>query len=102
MSKKQDRLEETLSLIRQAIQACGTDFATVNVRAKLIAALNECSHIEKKRDRRENNNRRAMQEAIEKAQKINDEWWKRIEENVRKAAKESTPKQQTEEPEEME
>lgn len=86
VSKKEDRLDDTVSLIRKAIQACGTDFATINVRAKLISALNECGHIEDKRSRRANVLKQATEEAIAKAKNLHTNWWKQIEENVRKAS----------------
>ena len=87
---KEDRLNETISFIRQAIQSCGDDFATLTVRANLLVALREAGYVSKKRARRERN---AMQEAAVKAQNLHNEWWKQIEENVRAAAKESADRQ---------
>jgi len=90
VSKKQDRLDEAISLIRKALHCCGSDFATVNVRANLLAALREAGHVCDKRGRREKNN--AMNEAAAKAMKLHTDWWSQIEENVRKKAQEDAEK----------
>jgi len=92
---KEKRLDETIGLIHRAISSCGADFATLNVRAKLLAALDECSKVDKKRDKRQRN---YLQEMAEKALKNNDNWWKQIQENVNKAvAKENQPEEDQEE-----
>jgi DNA replicative helicase MCM subunit Mcm2 (Cdc46/Mcm family) len=91
MVKKRERLDEAISLMQQALVLCGSDFATIPVRANLLAALREARHVNKKRDRRERTN--AMNEMAQKAKKLNEDWWKQIEENVRKAAEEHNKKQ---------
>lgn len=75
---------ETARLIQQAVRSLGQDFATSNIRGLLLAALRECDHVSKKRHRRERN---AMQEAATKAKNMHNEWWERIQENVRQQAR---------------
>jgi hypothetical protein len=85
MSRKENRLDETVRLISKAIAACGHDFATLGVRAKLVAALREAGQVSKKRAIRE---RSALEAAADTAKTLHSQWWRQIEENVRKAVEE--------------
>lgn len=82
-------LSETVSLIEQAVRSLNHDFAVSNVRGLLLSALRECKHVSKKRQRREQN---AMQEMAQKAKTMHDDWWGKIQENVRLKAKEDAEK----------
>lgn len=94
MNKKIDELGETISLIERALRSCGPDFALSEVRGHLMSARHAAEHTLKKRSRRHNNQLTAAQEATQKAQNLHKEWWSKIEENVRKTAKENAEKQQ--------
>ena len=84
-------LNEAMSLIQQSIRACGQDFATTGVRSHLLAALREAGHVSKKRKRRQT----PMDEMATRAKSLNSEWWEKIQEGVRNAAKKEFEKQDT-------
>lgn len=58
-----DRL---VSLINQALNAAGSDFALSGARGMLMSALKEVEHVNKKRVRRENN----IKQEAEKKEKL--------------------------------
>lgn len=86
MTKKVAQVEEVISLIQAAIGKCGQDFATSDIRGHLIAARNTAEHVLKKRGRRIKQ-QTAMEQAITKAINLNNDWWSKIQENVRNQAK---------------
>lgn len=91
------KLDRTIGLLQEALRSFAPDFATSRLRSLLHAAVAEACHVAKKRQRRERN---AMEEAVAKAQQINDQWWKAIEENVRKAVDKDANKDSEKETEE--
>ncbi len=76
-------LTETIVLIEQAIKSCGHDFATLEIRNHLIAALNLTKHVSTKRKKRALS---TMEEMVQKGKSVADRWWSDIQENVRKTA----------------
>jgi len=90
MADKQSKLEESITLIHKALSTLDRDFATSTIRSHLLAALREAGHVQKKRRRKALS---AFQEAAEKARNLHNDWWRQIEENVRKTAHESKEKE---------
>lgn len=72
-------LQNTISLIYQALNSTSSDFACTSLRGYLVAALNEANHLTKKRARKEN----SLQEMITKGTSFHDQWWNQIKENVK-------------------
>ena len=92
MKKSHQKIEP---LIRQAIQACGEEFALSETRSLLYRALNRVSLLAEKRTRRNAHQERFAEEALAKR----ENWLKQIAENAKKMAEleaEQPKKQQSE------
>jgi hypothetical protein len=64
--------EIAAELIRRAINETGSDFALSNARNYLVAALNEVTKTQKKRERRENNLRLEEEQRKKKLLKMEE------------------------------
>ncbi len=70
--------------LQRALAAVGQDFATLEVRSLILAALDRARHQDHKRGRRAAS---ATDKFVAAGLTAHDRWWKQIEQSVREAAK---------------
>jgi hypothetical protein len=83
-SKAKDTLGPVIDHLQRALAALAPDFATLDVRSLILAALDKAQHQQHKRGRRAGS---AADKFVAAGLTAHDRWWKQIEQSVRDTAK---------------